>query len=79
MFIEGREGIYEKLYVVRKWIKWLGVKKWDEGKDYMEDNLEISINDNIVNINRFFFVFCFDIFDCFFFLCWGIGFFDDNC
>ena len=31
-----------------------GAKKWDEGKDKMEERLEININDNMVTINRFF-------------------------
>lgn len=46
-----------------------GAKKLNEGKDHMEENSEVNIKDNMVIINRFLPAPCFNILDCFSFLC----------
>lgn len=50
----------KKTHGARKWIQQTdstitfipGAKKWDEGKDKMEERLEININDNMVTISH---------------------------
>ena len=58
MFIDGREGDQQKdtcKQEINSVITFVpGAKKWDEGKDQMEEKSEININDNMVTTNRFF-------------------------